>query len=157
LHIPRRNAIRKTWLRRRRTWDHAGIVARFVLSHAELAGKADAFFSHLRSDAASEHAATQNVARGKSYPQARLQPLRHSDLHSEFLLHEDMVFLPVEEKAATVHLQALALFAYVRDRYDVDYLIKVDDESYVILEQLQRAVQQWHTLAAGACYASAHP
>ena len=55
-----------------------------------------------------------------------------------------------QESYAALNKKTLAFFSTVARQYDAEYIVKVDDDAFVRLDRLSRAVDQWHQLSAGA-------
>jgi hypothetical protein len=139
-YAERRRTIRQTWLQGRHSWEHR-VVCRFALAHVPLAYRFNHAFSHAHATELSSLSPTEG-----ELPDAMSQV----QLEAEMLAHSDLVFVPLPDSMEGLAERTLLLLAYALDTFAADYFVKVDDDIYVQLPQLQLAAQEWHSAAIGA-------
>lgn len=58
----------------------------------------------------------------------------------------------MQDEYHALSYKTMALWRMAEEQFDVQYLIKVDDDNYVRLDRLAVALGQWHDLGAGMSY-----
>lgn len=70
-------------------------------------------------------------------------------LYEEQLQHQDFLRLPILESYYGLANKTKSYFAAVIAVYDVDWVVKIDDDVYLIVDRLHLAQRQWREMSAG--------
>ncbi|XP_024939443.1 beta-1,3-galactosyltransferase 6 [Cephus cinctus] len=75
-----------------------------------------------------------------------IQQALHETLQSENHKHKDLLLLPtLRDSYNTITKKVLYSFKQLTEDYDFDFLLKCDDDSYVVIESLLKELSKWQS------------
>lgn len=75
-------------------------------------------------------------------------PAAEAGLEAEQAKHGGFMRLPLQEGYSSLTNKTLTFLRYVSQRYDAQYIVKMDDDVYLRLDRMPTAIAQWTRLEA---------